>query len=133
MTPRRKIEMVVEQDEIILVRRRRGAVRLWCNRCEEQVSMLRVEDASALVGVTARTIYRWIEAGRLHFAESDKGLVLICAQSLASFISADRTAEGKRACSPLKGYIINRMPRPGSTNKKEDERREEVEVFAWPE
>lgn len=60
---------------------------MWCNQCEAKVSLLRVEDASALVGVTARTIYRWIEAGRLHFAESDKGLVLICANSLSSAVS----------------------------------------------
>jgi excisionase family DNA binding protein len=92
--------MVVEHDEIILVRRRRGAVRMWCKQCGEQVSMLRVEDASALVGVTARTIYRWIEAGRLHFAESDKGLVLICAQSLGSLVSPDRAVERKKTLTP---------------------------------
>jgi excisionase family DNA binding protein len=92
--------MVVEHDEIILVRRRGKAVRLWCNQCEAQVSMLRVEDASALVGVTARTIYRWIEAGKLHFAESDKGLVLICAQSLASLVNPDRAAERKKILTP---------------------------------
>ena len=52
--------------------------------CQEHVSMLRVEDASALVGATARTVYRWIEAGKLHFEESDKGLVLVCTKSLAA-------------------------------------------------
>lgn len=87
--------MVVEQDEIILVRRRRDAVRMWCKQCGEQVSMLRVEDASTLDGTTTRTIYRWIEAGKLHFVESDKGLVLICAQSLAALIRAQRTADRK--------------------------------------
>lgn len=87
--------MVVEQDEIILVRRRRGAIRLWCSGCQEHVSMLRVEDASALAGTTPRTMYRWIEAGKLHFAESDKGLVLVCTQSLANFVSASRPAERK--------------------------------------
>lgn len=56
--------------------------------------MLRVEDASTLAGTTTRTIYRWIEAGKLHFAESDKGLVLICAQSLAP-LRAERTADKK--------------------------------------
>ena len=84
--------MVVEQDEIVLVRRKQRAVRFWCNQCEAPVSMLRVEDASPLVGVTARTIYRWIEAGRLHFAESDKGLVLICTQSLVT-LSCPRERE----------------------------------------
>jgi hypothetical protein len=92
--------MVVEHDEIILVRRRWGAVRMWCKQCGEQVSMLRVEDASTLAGTTTRTIYRWIEAGRLHFAESDKGLVLICAQSLASLVSPDRAAERKKILTP---------------------------------
>jgi len=94
--PRRRIEMVVEQDEIILVRRRRGAVRMWCSQCEAQVSMLRVEDASAAAGTTARSICRWIEAGKLHFAES--GLLLICAQSLATLVSTERPVERKRNC-----------------------------------
>jgi hypothetical protein len=88
--------MVVEQDEIILVRRRRGAFRMWCNQCEAKVSMLCVEDARTVAETTSRTIYRWIEAGKLHFAESEKGLVLICAQSLASLVSPDRRAERKR-------------------------------------
>jgi hypothetical protein len=92
--------MVVEQDEIILVRRRRGAVRMWCKQCGEQVSMLRVEDARTVGETTSRTIYRWIEAGKLHFAESDEGLVLICAQSLASSVSPDRAAERKKIPTP---------------------------------
>jgi len=88
--------MVVEHDEIILVRRRKGAVRMWCKQCEEKVSMLRAEDASVLAGTTARTIYRWVEAGKLHFAESDEGLVLVCAQSLETLVCAVRKAERKR-------------------------------------
>jgi len=95
LTRRRKIEMVVERDEIVLVRRRQSAVRFWCNPCEAEVSMLRVQDASSLVGVTARTIYRWIEAGKLHFAESDKGLVLICARSLTTFAAQNAGQEKK--------------------------------------
>ena len=88
--------MIVEHDEIILVRCRRGAVRMWCSQCEAQVSMLRVEDASAAAGTTARSICRWIEAGKLHFAES--GLLLICAQSLATLVSTERPEERKRNC-----------------------------------
>lgn len=91
--------MVVEQDEIILARRRRGAIQLWCSGCQEHVSMLRVEDASALVGTTARTIYRWIEAGKLHFEESDKGLVLVCTKSLADIMPAHSAERITRAHS----------------------------------
>ncbi len=74
---------------------------MWCNQCEAKVSMLRVEDASAVAGTTARTICRWVEAGKLHFAET--GLLLICAQSLATLISADRPAERKRNVLALEG------------------------------
>ncbi len=101
MKPRRRIEMVVEHDEIILVRRKRGAVRMWCNECQAYVSMLRVEDASALGGTTARTICRWIEAGRLHFSET--GLLLICARSLATLVSAESPVERKRNVLALEG------------------------------
>ena len=90
--------MVVEQDEIILVRRRRDAIRLWCSGCQAHVSMLRVEDASALVGTTPRTIYRCVEAGKLHFAEQ-VGLLLICATSLATLRRTNHPAE--RETSPL--------------------------------
>lgn len=66
---------------------------MWCKQCGGQVSMLRVEDASTLAGTTTRTIYRWIEADKLHFAESEKGLVLICAQSLAAAIRPEGPVE----------------------------------------
>lgn len=92
MRLRRRIEVTVEHEEIILVRRRGGSVRLWCSDCEDQVSMLRVEDAAALAAVTPRTIYRWVEAGKVHFAESDQGLVLVCAESVATLVNRDASA-----------------------------------------
>ncbi len=48
--------------------------------------MLRVEEAGSIAGVTPRTIYRWVEARKLHFVESDDGVILICTQSLASAV-----------------------------------------------
>ncbi|MFY9528314.1 MAG: helix-turn-helix domain-containing protein [Candidatus Acidiferrales bacterium] len=84
MKLRKEIEITVEKDEIVIVRRSRGPVRTWCAGCAARVNMLQVEDAAAYAGIRPRTIYRWIEAGKLHFAESDKGLVLVCAHSLAA-------------------------------------------------
>ena len=103
--------MVVEQDEIILVRRRRGAVRMWCSECQAYVAMLPVEDASALAGATPRTIYRWTENGRLHFAET--GLLLICAPSLTTLVSAERPAETKREVLALEEPGRQTDARPG--------------------
>jgi hypothetical protein len=93
--PRRRIEMVVEQDEIILVRSRRGAVRMSCSQCEAQVPCCAWKTPVLSPG-RARSICRWIEAGKLHFAES--GLLLICTQSLATLVSAERPVERKRNC-----------------------------------
>jgi predicted site-specific integrase-resolvase len=41
------------------------------------------ESASHFTAVAPRTIYRWIEAGKVHFVEPSPGAVLICLDSLA--------------------------------------------------
>lgn len=46
--------------------------------------MLSPDEAAALTGVGARTIYRWVEAGLVHFAETAEGSLLICLNSLPS-------------------------------------------------
>jgi hypothetical protein len=54
----------------------------WCDSCGMKVRMVTAKDASRLAQVTPRTIYRWAEAGQLHFTESQDGLLLICLKSL---------------------------------------------------
>jgi excisionase family DNA binding protein len=44
--------------------------------------MLTPEAAAALVGVTARTIYRFVESGELHVIDTCDGTLLICSGSL---------------------------------------------------
>jgi excisionase family DNA binding protein len=43
--------------------------------------MITPDEAAAVRNISSRTIYRWIEDGRLHFIEGLTG-VLICAESL---------------------------------------------------
>ena len=52
--------------------------------------MVAADDASRIAEVTPRTIYRWAEAGRLHFTESQDGLLLICRRSLAGSSTFDK-------------------------------------------
>lgn len=91
-----RIETIVEHDEVVVVRRTGKAVQFWCDECRELVPMVRVEDAAALLAATPRAVYRWVEAGKLHFAESERGLVLVCAQSLAILAGAEKPAEKKQ-------------------------------------
>jgi excisionase family DNA binding protein len=44
--------------------------------------MVTAEEAAAVAGVTRRTIYRWVEAQSVHFAETPDGALLICLDSL---------------------------------------------------
>ena len=45
--------------------------------------MLTAEGAAGAAGVSTRTIYRWVESGKIHFTETAEGRVLICLDSLA--------------------------------------------------
>ncbi len=82
MGRQRKTTITVEQQEILVLRRRRRVTQRWCDGCAQQVEMLSPEQAVAVVGRSARAIYRQIEAGQLHFTETPEGLVWICLNSL---------------------------------------------------
>ena len=65
---------------------------MWCPACRRQVEMVAPEQADGIAGVSTRTIYRWIEAGVVHFIE-DSGL-LICVPTIrhaASLLPALRS------------------------------------------
>ena len=44
--------------------------------------MVTPEEAALLAGLAARTIYRRVEGGSVHFTESADGTLLICADSI---------------------------------------------------
>ena len=67
---------------MLLVSGRGLSVTAWCETCEARVRMWTPETAARLAGVTARTIYRRAEDGRVHFTETADGALLICSGSL---------------------------------------------------
>lgn len=54
----------------------------WCTVCERRVRMLRPEAAARTIGITARELYRLIEADQVHFTETDGGQLRVCLDSL---------------------------------------------------
>jgi hypothetical protein len=83
MKRKKRTEITVESELVLVRRSRRDLIRAWCASCAEQVSMLTVDHAAAVARVTARTIYRWVEAGQVHFKETPEGSLLICLNSLS--------------------------------------------------
>lgn len=81
MTTRKRTRITVETERLLIISRRQGAMN-WCAGCNKRVKMISVDEAAALTQVSSRTIYRWVEAEKLHFIESTDGLLRICARSL---------------------------------------------------
>ena len=70
----RRAEITVELNQVVVIKKPEGLVVLWCPACDEQVHMITPEAAAILSNVDTRTIYRRIDAGQLHFAETSDGL-----------------------------------------------------------
>ena len=82
MKQKRRTEITVETHQTFVISRRQK-VRAWCATCAESVLMVTADEAATVTGVSARTIYRWVEAEKLHFAETAEGALLICCNSLS--------------------------------------------------
>jgi hypothetical protein len=80
----RTMEVTIETEESFL----QGAgvghrfYPMWCPNCRRQVQMVTPEHAAQIAGVTARTVYRWADAGCVHFVERG-GHLLICFPALS--------------------------------------------------
>jgi excisionase family DNA binding protein len=81
----RTTEITIETEERVLLRAiaNRRAYTTWCTGCGKQVEMVTPEHAAEIADVTLRTIYRWIDAGNIHFVENG-GQVLVCLPALSS-------------------------------------------------
>lgn len=82
MMRKRRTEITIETDRILVVRRRRPPLEEWCSRCGGLVPMITVDEAASVARVTSRTIYRWVEIDRLHYTETSDGRLLICLESI---------------------------------------------------
>jgi hypothetical protein len=82
MRTKKKTEITVETDQVLIIRQRRSGVRAWCDGCAQPVKLVTAEEAATVAGVSTRTIYRWVEAEKVHFTETPDGSLLICLNSL---------------------------------------------------
>ena len=85
MKKKRKTEIHFEIEEAVAIRHR-SALIAYCRECHRQARMIAANDAAVMARVTARDIYRFVEAGNLHFTEDQGGLLYVCANSLQQLI-----------------------------------------------
>lgn len=82
MSKKRVTRITVETERVIRLRQRRGFAPVWCAECGDENRMVSADQSALLICVSARTIYRWIEAERIHFTERPDGLLMVCLKSL---------------------------------------------------
>jgi hypothetical protein len=77
----KRMEITVET-RLLLIPRGTNQAPVWCIRCASPVQFITPEEAAVRADVNARTVYRWVEAGKLHFIESANQAPLICLNSV---------------------------------------------------
>ncbi len=82
MTKKKRTEVTVETHQLFVVRKIGSSVGTWCAECAAVVRMIAPDEAGMIADVSARTIYRWVEADRIHFVETPVGRLLVCLDSL---------------------------------------------------
>lgn len=84
---RRKVTSVlIETVETVVIRRQPAAPderwSAWCAQCSVAVVWFTPDSAAQLTGITTRAIFHQVEAGQLHFLETDDGKLWLCSPSL---------------------------------------------------
>jgi hypothetical protein len=83
MAKRIRGKISVQSERLVIVRQAQDAVLHRCPECRANVEMVIAEEAARHCRVSPRTMYRWIEARKVHFFESPNGAVLVCLDSIA--------------------------------------------------
>ena len=79
----RRKEERIEIHERLIVRTASGSLPALCEECAAgDAILLSPEQASALTGIPARLIYRWVEAGTIHYREAVDGKLTVCVKTL---------------------------------------------------
>jgi len=71
---RTRTAITIETERVLIVKKREGSVLTWCSTCAQQVPMVRVDEAATIARVSSRTVYRWVESDKVHFARNAGGI-----------------------------------------------------------
>lgn len=78
---KKRTEITIETERTLVVSVAKKAIS-WCAACNAQAEMIPVDEAAILQRVDSRTMFRWVEAKRVHSSETANGLLMICLNSL---------------------------------------------------
>jgi hypothetical protein len=82
---KRRTEITIEIDRVIVISQQREQ-RSWCATCGADVLMVTAGEAAEMIHESDAVIYRLAESGKLHFATTTAGMLLICPDSLLALL-----------------------------------------------
>ena len=80
-TAKKRTEITVETDRILIIRRRR-VIRGWCRECAMEVDLVTLKDAGAIAKMSLSALQDSPQARTLHICEGPGGTPLVCLESL---------------------------------------------------
>jgi hypothetical protein len=81
MKRRKRMEIVLEREQVLVIRRLDGSRPQNCPQCGDQSQMVSVDEAASIVCLAARAIYQQVESRQAHFTETPDGKLLVCINS----------------------------------------------------
>jgi len=81
MATRKRIEITVETDRVLIVHRRKST-RAWCPQCSREVDMNGLADAGVLTGKPEQKLLKSAQSKAWHFSERDDKTPLVCLESV---------------------------------------------------
>lgn len=82
MTRRKRTVTTIEARQLFVIRQPQDWLLSWCPGCAGDTTMVAPDVAASLCAVNTLTVYRWVEAGAVHFNETPEGRLLVCLNSL---------------------------------------------------
>ena len=83
---RKRTEITIETDRLLIVRSSSCIVRTSCPECQGMVEMVTPDVAAQIIGISRRKLYQWVEEGELHLVERQEGPPLICLNTLLKLV-----------------------------------------------
>jgi hypothetical protein len=80
---KRTARITVETERLLVISRSQTSGDGWCSQCDAEVQLIGLEEAAVIAGASQRAIFRWTEAGEIHFVETEDGKVMFCLNSIS--------------------------------------------------
>ena len=56
--------------------------QVWCPRCDRYVQLLKIRKAARVADVSCKTVYRYVEEGRVHIVKVAGSTIRVCSGCL---------------------------------------------------